>query len=165
MQYQVSRTNQTQKMAKNLTYVALEHSKMQFCPFWMILHNLVTVPNVGNHLVLSQYAVSSRFHRRKSWIWPKTSFLAIWIIQKCIFVTFEWSSMSDIIAKLLIPFSIIKMCNIKLIQRTKLMKMTNNWMDHSKRPTRRTKKNLKNLSGFFRTCGFRRVLKKKAALS
>ena len=74
---------------------------------------------------------------------------------------FEWSSMSDIMAKLLGPFSIIKICNIKLNGWTKLKKMANNWMDHSKRPTRRTKKILKSLPGFFRTCGFRGVLKKR----
>ena len=58
-------------------------------------------------------------------------------------------------AKLLTPFSIVKICNIKLIRWTKLKKMANNWMDHSKRPTRRTKKILKNYLEIFLTCGFR----------
>ena len=57
--------------------------------------------------------------------------------------------------KLLTPFSIVKICNIKLIRWTKLKKMANNWMDHSKRPTRRTKKILKNYLEIFLTCGFR----------
>ena len=33
--------------------------------------------------------------------------------------------------------------------------MANNWMDHSKQPTRRTKIFLKNQPDFSRTCGFR----------
>ena len=74
---------------------------------------------------------------------------------------FEWSSMSDIMAKLLGPFSIIKICNIKLTGWTKLEKMANNWMDHSKRPMRRTKKILKNQQEFSWTCGFRGVIKKR----
>ena len=57
--------------------------------------------------------------------------------------------------KLLTPFSIVKICNIKVIRWTKLKKMANNWMDHSKRPTRRTKKILKNEPEIFWTCGFR----------
>ena len=127
----------------------------------MTLHDLVMLPYAGEHLVLSHYAISSRSNRPKSRKWPKTSFLALWIIQKCIFLIFEWSSMSHIMAKLLRPFSIVKICNIKLIRWTKLKKMANNWMDHSKRPTRRTKKNLKRQPEFFRTCGFRGVLKKR----
>ena len=148
-------------MAKNLIFGPLDHSKMDICDLWMILHDLVTLPKVGKHLVLSQSAISSRSNRPNSRKWPKTSFLALWIIQKCIFLIFEWSSMSHIMAKLLRPFSIVKICNIKLIRWTKLKKMANNWMDHSKRPTRRTKKILKSLPGFFRTCGFRGVLKKR----
>ena len=134
---------------------------MDICDLWMILHDLVTLPKVEKHLVLSQSAISSRSMRPNSRKWPKTSFLALWIIQKCIFLIFEWSSMSHIMAKLLRPFSIVKICNIKLIRWTKLKKMANNWMDHSKRPTRRTKKNLKRQPEFFRTCGFRGVLKKR----
>ena len=44
--------------------------------------------------------------------------------------------MNDIMPKLLGPFSIIKICNIKLIRWTKHEKMANNWMDHSKQPER-----------------------------
>ena len=79
-----------QKMAKNLIFGSLDHSKMHFCDFWMIL----TLPNVGKHLILSQYAISSRSNRPNSRRWPKTSFLAFRIIQKCIFVIFEWSFMT-----------------------------------------------------------------------
>ena len=135
---------QLQKMAKNLFFGSLDHSKMHFCDLWMILHDLVMLPKVGRHLVLSQYAISSQSNRPKFRKWPKTPFLALWIIQKCIFLLFEWSSMSHIMTKLLTPFSIVKICNIKVIRWTKLKKMANNWMDHSKRPTRRTKKILKN---------------------
>ena len=59
------------------------------------------------------------------------------------------------VIKLLTLFSIVKICNIKVIRWTKLKKMANNWMDHSKRPTRRTEKILKNDTEIFWTCGFR----------
>ena len=68
-----------------------ESFKMPFYEFWTILHDLVMFPNVRKHLVLSQYAISSRSNRPNPRKWPKTSFLALWIIQKCICVTFEWS--------------------------------------------------------------------------
>ena len=142
-------------MAKNLIFGLLDHSKMDICDIWMILHDLVTLPKVGKHLVLSQSAISSRSNRPNSRKWPKTSFLALWIIQKCIFLIFEWSSMSHIMAKLLRPFSIIKICNIKLIRRTKLEKTAYNCRDHSKQPTRRTKKILKTQPDLSRTCDFR----------
>ena len=116
-------------MAKNLIFGLLDHSKMDICDIWMILHDLVTLPKVGKHLVLSQSAISSRSNRPNSRKWPKTSFLALWIIQKCIFLIFEWSSMSHIMAKLLRPFSIVKICNIKLIRWTKLEKMANIQID------------------------------------
>ena len=78
-----------QKMAKTLCFSSLDHSRMHFCDFSMMLHDLVTLPNDGKHLVLSQYAISSPSNRPKSRKWPKTSFLALWIIQKCIFLIFE----------------------------------------------------------------------------
>ena len=80
-------------MAKNLFSGNLDHSKMDFYDFWMIQLDLLTLPKVGKHLVLSQYAISSRSNRPNSRKWPKTSFLAFWIIQKWIFVIFEWSFM------------------------------------------------------------------------
>ena len=132
------------KMAKNLFFGLFDHSKKHFCGLRMILHDMVTLPKVGKHLVLSQSAISSRSNRPNSRKRPKTSFLALWIIQKCIFLIFEWSSMSHIMAKLLRPFSIIKICNMKSIRVTKPMIWTQKWMDHSKQPTRRTEKILKN---------------------
>ena len=95
------------KMAKNLIFGSLDHSKTHFEGFWMTQHDLVVLPNVEKHIVLPKYAISSGSNRPKSRKQPKTCILALWIIQKCIFVTFEWSSMSDIIAKLLETFSII----------------------------------------------------------
>ena len=144
-----------QKMAKNVSFCPLDHSKMDFCDFWMILRDLVRFPNVEKHLILSPYAISSRSKRPNSRKWPKTSILALWIIQKCVFVIFEWSSMSDIIPKLLRPFSTMEICNIKSIRPSKLEKLTKDWMDHAKQPTRRTKNFLKNQPDFSRTCGFR----------
>ena len=81
-------------MAKNLFFGNLDHSKMNFYDFWMIQLDLLTLPKVGKHLVLSQYAISSRSNRPNSRRWSKTSFLAFWIIQKWIFVIFEWSFMT-----------------------------------------------------------------------
>ena len=83
--------NKVQKMAKNLYFGSLDHSKMHFSDFSMIFHDLVTLPKVGKQLLLSQYTISSRYNRSNSRKWPKTSILALWIIQKCISVTFEWS--------------------------------------------------------------------------
>ena len=78
-----------QKMAKNLYFGSLDHSKMRFCDFRMTLYDKAMLPNVEKHLVLSQYATSSRSNRPKSRNWSKTSFLGFWIIQKCIFDIFE----------------------------------------------------------------------------
>ena len=39
--------------AKNLIFGTLDHSKMLLWDFWMILHDLVVLPNVETHLVLS----------------------------------------------------------------------------------------------------------------
>ena len=83
-----------QKMAKNLFFGSLDHSKMQYCAFWMILHDLVMLRKVCKHLLLSQDAISSRSNRPNSRKWPKTYFLAFCITQKCVFVNFEWSFMT-----------------------------------------------------------------------
>ena len=91
MQYQVDPTHPS---PENLVFGTLDHSKMHFCYVWMILHDLVTLAKVKKHLVLSQYAISSRSNRPNSRKWPKTSVLALWIIQKCIFVIFEWTFMT-----------------------------------------------------------------------
>ena len=56
----------------------------------------------------------------------KNFFLALWIIQKCISVIFEWSSWPDYVALCWKTFSTITMCNIKSIQHTKLKKMAKN---------------------------------------
>ena len=71
------------------------------------------------------------------------------------FVIFEWFSMCDIIAKLLRPFSTIKICNMKSIRPTQLEKLTKDWMDHSKILRVARKKSQKCLPDFSRTCGFR----------
>ena len=43
-----------QKMAKNLLFGTLDHSKIHFPDFSMILHDLAVLPIVGKHLVLSK---------------------------------------------------------------------------------------------------------------
>ena len=68
--------------------------------------------------------------------WPKTSFLAIWIIQKGIFLNIEWSSMSCTMPKSCTPFTSHQVCNYKSIRCSKLEKIAKNHMDHSKRPKR-----------------------------
>ena len=82
------------KMAKNLIFGPSGHSKMHFCYVWMILHDRVTLPNVKKLFVLSLYAISSRSNNANTWKWPKTSFLALWIIQKRNFLMFERSFMT-----------------------------------------------------------------------
>ena len=64
-------------------------------------------------------------------------------------------------AKLLTPFSFIKICNIKLTGWTKLEKMANSTPGGDLQPTRRTKKILKNQPDFSRTCGFRGVVQER----
>ena len=123
-------------MAKNLIFGPLDHSITHFWDVWMILHDLVTLPNVKTHFVLSQYAISSRSNNANSRKWRKTSFLALWIIQKCISVMFEWSFMTWKHCRMLKTFSTITICNIKSIQQTKLRIMAKNLffgtLDHSK---------------------------------
>ena len=82
-----------QKMAKNLYFGSLDHPKMHLRDFWMTLHDLVTLRKVGKHLVLSKYAIASRSNRPNCRKWPKTSVLALWIIQKCILNDPAWPKM------------------------------------------------------------------------
>ena len=142
-------------MTKNLIFGSFDHPNMQFLHFWMILHDLAAFPNVGKHSLLSKSAISSRSEVSNSKKWPKTSFLAIWIIQNGIFMIFEWSSMCHIAAKLLRPFSTIKLCNMKSIGPSQLEKLTADWMDHSKILPLLQKKSKKCVPDFSRTCGFR----------
>ena len=94
-------------------------------------------PTCQDHLVKPKYAFSSRSKAQNSRKWPKTSFLALWIIQQGISVIFEWSSMGVMRAHLSRSFSTIIICNLKSIRCTKLKKMTKNLifgsLDHSKR--------------------------------
>ena len=93
----------------------------------------MSLPNRKHHVVLSKYAIPSRFDFPNSKKQPKTLFLAIWIIQKGIFLIFEWSSMSDTWSKSCTPLSSIKICNIEMIRCYKLKKTAENHTDHSKR--------------------------------
>ena len=70
------------KMAKNLIFGYLDHSKGAI---WWLLNDLtqdIWWPFRAHHLVLSKSAISSQSYTPNSRKWPKTSFLAIWIIQK-----------------------------------------------------------------------------------
>ena len=157
MQYQVEPTDQTQENDQKPHFGTLDHSKMLPGDFWMILHDLVVLPNVGKHIVLSSYAISSRSINPKS---RKPRFWHFGSFKRAFFVIFEWSSMTRIMAKLLRPFSIMRICNMKSIRVTKPKIWTQKWMDHSKQPTRRTPKNVETEREFSRTCGFRGVAQK-----
>ena len=136
MQYEVDPKSQTWEDGKT----GQNHQKTTFCTMASLLLNDPHAKNWWHHyhimkttyLAQSKYVIWSRSNGPNSRKWPKPSFLTLWIIQKCIFVTFEWSSMSDMIAKFLRPFSIITICNMKSIRCTKLEKLTQNWMCHSK---------------------------------
>ena len=83
------------------------------CKTWVTtISNRETVKQYHN----KQYEVDPTNQRsengRKPLFWPFGSF------KNAYFVTFEWSSMSDMIAKLLRPFSTIKICNMKSIRWT-----------------------------------------------
>ena len=72
------RCTKLKKMAKNLIFGYLDHSKWHFLwilndPAWAI-----PWPTHAHHLVLSKYAISSRSDVRNARNWPKP----IWIIQK-----------------------------------------------------------------------------------
>ena len=71
-------------MAKILSFGTLDHSKLPYCNFWMILHDLVTLPNVWKHLLPSQYAISSRSNGPNPRKWLKNPSLVRWIIHKCL---------------------------------------------------------------------------------
>ena len=75
-------------------FTSLDHFKMHFFAFWKIPHDLLQLSIAEKHFVLSLYAISSRSNTPNSRKWPKTSVLGLWIIQKCIFVIFEWSSLT-----------------------------------------------------------------------
>ena len=96
----------------------------------------MAAPHNKKHWVWSQYALSSLSKRPNSRYWHKSSFWAFWVIQKCIFVTFEWSSMCHIVAKLFEPSYTITICIIKSIQETKLQILAQivllRTLDHSK---------------------------------
>ena len=64
------------KMTINLIFDSFNHSKMQFCTFWMIFHELLPLWNVKKHFVLSQYAIWDPSTVLSSRKWLKTSFFA-----------------------------------------------------------------------------------------
>ena len=137
MHYGVNPMHQTQENGQKTHFWLFGSLKKAFLGFLNDPGRLIWWPNDAHHLVLSKYAISSQSDARNSRKWPKTSFLAIWIIQKGIFVIFEWSPMGDTMANSCTPFSSIKICNIKSVRCTKLKKMAENlifdYLDHSKR--------------------------------
>ena len=135
-QYAIScRSNslKLQKMAKNVFFGSLDHSKMHFCDLWMILHDLVMLPEVGRHLVISQYAISNRPKTRK---WQKTLFWPLGSFKKAFLRILNDLSWPGNLAESWKTFSTITICSIKSIQQTELQKMAKNLifgsLDHSK---------------------------------
>ena len=58
---------------KDPLFGTLNRSKTYFSDLWMNLHQLITLFIVGKHLVLLQYAISTRPNNPKWRKWPKTS--------------------------------------------------------------------------------------------
>ena len=134
-------------MTKNLVFGCSDHSKMH--PSWP--GNLAK-----SERTYSSVKIASWSNSPKSWKWPKTLFFALWIIQKGIFVNFEWSGTSDTVTKLLWIVILIKMCNMKFNRLAKLEILTLDWMDHSKIKGYLIQNSIKNQPEFSRTCGVRR---------
>ena len=97
-----------------------------FCSFFCINYTYYVqsiMQNLANTTTRSwgQFSTMRRCLRSSQTVqsnprkWPKNSFLAIWIIQKGIFLIFEWSSIGCMIAKSCTPSSSIKICNIESI--------------------------------------------------
>ena len=132
MQYQVNPMPQTQEKHQKPRFWLFGSFKETFLwlfndPAWV-----VQWPTHANHLVLSRYAISSQSNAPNLRKAPKTSFLAVWIIQKGIFMNFEWSRKGDTTTNSCALFSSIKICNIKSIRCPKREKLAETHMDHSK---------------------------------
>ena len=126
-----------QKMAKNLFFGSLDHSKMNFCDIWMIFHDLVMLSNAGEHLVLSHYAISSPSNRPNSRKRQKTlifGFFCINYANYAYFINYAWPLT---MVKCWKTFCTIIIRNIKSYWGPKLKKMAKNLIfgssDHSKR--------------------------------
>ena len=88
MQYLADSTTRSPGDGQNPSFSLFGSFRNAFLWFRIILQDLVTLPNVEKCLVLMPYATSSRFSRQKSLTRPKTCFLTLRIIQKCIFCDF-----------------------------------------------------------------------------
>ena len=113
------------KMTKNLYFGSLDHSKIHFCEFWMILYERYYSP------VVSTIKISSMKHIRPAKLKKiaKNLYFGSLDHSKMHFFDF-WMIQHD--QKLLTPFSTIIICNMKSIRPTKLEKLTKDWRDHSK---------------------------------
>ena len=103
----------------------LDHSKIHFCEFWMILHERYYSP------VVSTIKICSMKHIRPTKLkkMAKNLYFGSLDHSKMHFFDF-WMIQHD--QKLLTPFSTIIICNMKSIRPTKLEKLTKDWRDHSK---------------------------------
>ena len=119
VQYQVKPMHQTKENGQKPRFWLFGSFKKAF--LWFLNDPAWAIPWLAHahQLVLSKYAISSQSNAPNSRKWPKTWFLAIWIIQKGVFLIFEWSSMGDTMASSCTPFSSINICNIKSIRCTK----------------------------------------------
>ena len=89
MQYQLNPMNQTQEIGQKPHFWLFGSFKKAFLRFLNDPAWVIGWQNHAHHLVLSKYAISNQYDAPNSKKWPKTLFLAIWIIQKGIFVIFE----------------------------------------------------------------------------
>ena len=69
---------------------------MKNCYFWMIFHDMVTLSNIGKHLVLSQYAISSRSYTPNSRKWSQTFFWLFGSFKTAFFFDF-WLILHDLV--------------------------------------------------------------------
>ena len=118
MQYQVDVTTLSQE---NLVFGTLDHPKMLFCDLRMILPDLVVLPNVPKHQILSEYAISSRSNRpksRKPCFWHFGSFknAFFWLLNDPKWAILWLKCKHHLVAT--------RICHIRQIEVTKVNKMT-----------------------------------------
>ena len=88
MQFEVDPMHQTQENGQEACFWLFGLFKKAFLSFLNDPSWRARWPTQTHHLVLSRYAISSQSNAPNLRKAPKTSFLAVWIIQKDIFMFF-----------------------------------------------------------------------------
>ena len=124
------------KIAKNLVFDYLDHSKRHFSDFWMIHHEVMMAKSCRPFSSIKICNIES-IRCSELEILAKNLVFDYLDHSKRHFLIFEWSSMGCMEAKSCTPFSSIKICNIKLFWCTKFKKRAKNliygYSDHPKR--------------------------------